>query len=185
MNRKGLDPGPLAEVTYEAAADRWTLVFVRLLRHTPETVWDALTDPAQLGEWSPFRASRDLGSPGDATLTMVDGQTTQDLPASVSQAQRPALLEYRWGDDLLRWELAAVGEGTRLTLRHTIADLGFVPKAAAGWHLCLVVAERLLDGDPIGPIRGEAAREYGWEEVHDAYAERLGLGGAGERAPAG
>ena len=45
---------------------------------------------------------------------------------------------------------------------------------AAGWHLCLDVAERLLDGQPLEPIRGDDARNYGWERLHDAYAERLG-----------
>ena len=50
---------------------------------------------------------------------------------------------------------------------------------AAGWHLCLDVAEHLLDGQPIDPIRGEAARKYGWEDLHDAYAERLAVGGSG------
>ena len=48
-----------------------------------------------------------------------------------------------------------------------------VPKVAAGWHICLVVAERLLDGHPIGPIVGENAMRFGWQALHDAYAERL------------
>jgi hypothetical protein len=51
--------------------------------------------------------------------------------------------------------------------------------AAAGWHLCLRVAEHLLDGDPIPPIRGSQALEYGWQELHDAYAARLGVSEAG------
>jgi hypothetical protein len=50
-----------------------------------------------------------------------------------------------------------------------------VPKVAAGWHICLVVAEHLLDGRPIGPIRGADARNYGWDELHRAYAERLAI----------
>jgi hypothetical protein len=95
----------------------------------------------------------------------------------VSRAEPPTLLEYTWGTDLLRWELAAIGSGTRLTLRHTVADRTWVPKVAAGWHLCLVVAERLLDGEPIEPIRGEDARNYGWDELNDAYAEKLAIPG--------
>jgi hypothetical protein len=47
------------------------------------------------------------------------------------------------------------------------------PKAAAGWHLCLDVAERLLDGDDVEPIRGQEAMAHGWQELHDQYAERL------------
>ena len=41
---------------------------------------------------------------------------------------------------------------------------------AAGWHLCLVVAERLLDGNPIAPIVGTRALEYGWERLRALYA---------------
>ena len=30
--------------------DKWTLILVRELRHSPEKVWAAMTDPAQLRE---------------------------------------------------------------------------------------------------------------------------------------
>jgi hypothetical protein len=93
----------------------------------------------------------------------------------VSRADRPTLLEYTWGTDLLRWELVASDSGTRLTLLHTVDDAGMVPKVAAGWHLCLVVAEHLLDGQPIGPIVGANAMNYGWNALHDAYAGKLGI----------
>lgn len=106
---------------------------------------------AQLHEWSPFTADRELSTVGDAILTMIDGDNSEELPASVSCADPPTLLEYTWGPDLLRWELVAINVGTRLTLLHTIEDREWVPKVAAGWHLCLVVAEHLLDGQPIGP----------------------------------
>jgi uncharacterized protein YndB with AHSA1/START domain len=176
MDNSTFDPGPLAEADYRASDDnRWTLIFVRELRQPPEKVWAALTDPAQLNEWAPYTADRDLGSPGEVTLTMIDGDTAVELAATVHRAERPSLLEYSWGGDLLWWELAATAGGTRLTLRHTLEDRTWVPKVAAGWHLCLVVAERLLEGDPIGPIRGEDARNYGWEELCDGYASKLGI----------
>lgn len=179
MKQTTFDPGPLAEVECRATDDRWTLVFVRDLRHPPEKVWAALTEPEQLREWAPFTANKDLSSVGDATLTMIDGEIAEDLQASVRRAEPPTLLEYTWGNDLLRWELAATDSGTRLTLRHTIDDRDWVPKVAAGWHLCLVVAEHLLDGQPIGPIRGENALNYGWQALHDAYAEKLAIRGTG------
>jgi hypothetical protein len=50
--------------------------------------------------------------------------------------------------------------------------------AAAGWHLCLVVAAHLFNERPIDPTRGMDARNYGWGELYDAYAERLGIGTA-------
>ena len=173
MTPTSFDPGPLAEVEYRADGGRWTLVFVRTLHHPPERVWEALTDPTQLREWAPFDADRDLSAKGGATLTMVDGDTRQDMDAEVTRVEPPTLLEYRWGEDNLRWELSAEGSGTRLTLRHTVSDRDLGPKIAAGWHLCIEVAERLLDGEPIGPIRGQAATDYGWQELHDAYAQRI------------
>jgi uncharacterized protein YndB with AHSA1/START domain len=182
MSPSTFDPGPLAEVESHPDGDRWTLVFVRALRHPPQTVWAALTDPAQLGAWAPYAADRDLGRLGDATLTMLDGETAEELQARVTRVEPPTVLEYTWGSDLLRWELTPIEAGTRLTLRHTLADRTWVPKVAAGWHLCLVVAEHLLDGDPIGPIRGEDARNYGWEELSDAYAERLAIEESGRPA---
>jgi uncharacterized protein YndB with AHSA1/START domain len=169
------EPSPPAVAEYRADGDRWTLVFTRELRHPPEKVWAALTEARQLGEWAPFTADRDLDSPGDATLTMIDGDMAEDMPANVSRAEPPRLLEYVWGDDLVRWELAASGSGTRLTLRHTLAEKDWLPKVTAGWHICLDVAERLLDGDPVGPIRGRDALDHGWTELRDAYAERLGI----------
>jgi uncharacterized protein YndB with AHSA1/START domain len=133
-------------------------------------VWAALTDPAQLREWSPYTADRNLGTVGDRS---------EELAGSVTYAERATLLEYTLGTDLVRWELSATDAGTRLTLRHTVEDRDWVPKVAAGWHICLVVAQHLLDGHPIGPIVGENARNYGWDALHDAYAEELRIAGTG------
>jgi uncharacterized protein YndB with AHSA1/START domain len=167
-----------ADVSHHAEGDRWTLVFVRDLRHPPQRVWTALTEPEELRAWAPFLPDRSLARPGEAKLAMFEDATVlgEETPASVTRAEAPSLLEYCWGDDVLRWELEPRGEGTRLTLSHTVAGEDWVPKVAAGWHLCLDVAERLLDGDPVAPIRGEEAMEHGWHELHDAYAERLGVG---------
>ncbi|GAA4209377.1 SRPBCC family protein [Actinocatenispora rupis] len=163
----------LAEVRTEEVDGGWALVFVRELRHAPERVWAALTEPGQLAAWAPYTADRDLAATGDATLTMIDGEDGQDLAATVSRSEPPTLLEYTWGDSLLRWELAPAGGGTRLTLRQTLAEPEWASKIAAGWHLCLDVAEHLLDGDPVPPIRGMDAMNHGWTELNTAYGERL------------
>ncbi|HWL35343.1 MAG TPA: SRPBCC family protein [Frankiaceae bacterium] len=166
------DPGPLADVAMTRDGERWTLELARELRFAPDRVWAVLTDPARLREWAPYTADRDLGSTGDVTLTMLDGQSA-DLPATVRRADAPKVLEYTWGGDQLRWQLDPAGAGTRLTLRHSVADRGTGLDVAAGWHLCLAVAERLLDGDPVGPIVGAAALDHGWTELRDAYEARL------------
>lgn len=175
MNEDAFQPSPLADVRCHAAGDRWTLVFVRELRHSPEKVWTALTEPAHLSKWSPFTTDQNLGRVGDATLTMIDGDTAEDMAASVTHAERPALLEYSWGTDLLRWVLSGTDSGTRLVLYHTVEGRDWLPKVAAGWHLCLDVAAHLLDGHPVAPIRGADAMNYGWSELNEQYAEKLGV----------
>jgi len=179
VNDNAFEPSPVADVEYRTTGTRATLVFVRRLRHSTADVWAALTDPEQLLQWAPFTADRDLGHLGPATLTMSDDPdlagTDLALPANVTRCEPPMLLEYTWGDDVLRWQLEAHEGGTRLTLQHTTDDPTMVPKVAAGWHLCLDVAERLLDGHPVGPIVGAAAMDHGWPALHDAYAAALSI----------
>ncbi|MFD1504962.1 SRPBCC family protein [Georgenia yuyongxinii] len=183
MNAADFQPGPLAEVSSRAEADgRWTLTLVRDLPHRPEQVWAVLTEPARLGAWAPYTADRDLAATGPATLTMVDGQTPTDLPATVTRADAPHVLAHTWGEDSVLWELQPTPPGTRLTLSQTVEGPQWLAQVAAGWHLCLVVAARLLDGDPIPPIVGRAAMDYGWEDLRDAYSVRLGTGHDGTAA---
>ena len=133
---------------------------------------------AQLRQWAPFDADRNLGVIGDATLTMADAggrMTDEKLPAIVRRANRAHVLEYTWGDDVLRWELEPVGSGQRtgLTLAHTLHDRDIAAKVAAGWHVCLDVAERVLDGQPTGRIVADDAKQHGWEELRVAYDAAL------------
>jgi len=168
--------GPLNEVDCTPEDDgRWQLVMVRELKHPRELVWTVLTEPDHLREWAPYTSDRSLATPGAATLTTVDSDEPETLPATVSRAEPPALLEYTWGDDLLRWELAPIDGGTRLTLHHSIEDRTWVPRVAAGWHVCLYAVEGLLDGQPIGPAVGDDAKKHGWDELHERYATTLGI----------
>ena len=184
MNPNDFDPGPLAHAEHHKDGERSTLVFVRYINHPPHRVWRSLTDPEELRQWAPFDPDRSLDRPGDATLRMTDGGTTEAHPATVRHAVTNELLEYTWGPDLLRWELAPEGSGTRLTLRHTVDHPDWLSRTAAGWHLCLVVAERLLDGRPVGRIVGSDAKNYGWEALQEAYAAKLGVPSAGWPQPA-
>jgi uncharacterized protein YndB with AHSA1/START domain len=163
--------GPLADARVVAEGDRWTLILTRELRQPPERVWPALTEPEHLDRWAPFTASRSLDETGTATLTMVDGDERTALPASVHRVEPPRLLEYTWGEDLLRWELESTpAGGTRLTLRHTLTDRDMDAMVAAGWHLCFDVLTRHLDGEPVTAIRGRAAMDHGCPELRDRYA---------------
>jgi uncharacterized protein YndB with AHSA1/START domain len=179
MKPEDFDPGPLADVSSHDSGNRSTVVFVRELRHAPEKVWAALTDPKQLERWAPFVPDRNLAALGAATLSMTDGSSTETFPAKVTRVIAPTLLEYTGGEDLLIWELAPTARGTRLMLSYTVQAKDWMPKVAAGWHLCLVVAEHLIDGKPIGRIVGSDAKKFGWERLNDAYAVKLGVASTG------
>ena len=54
-----------------------------------------------------------------------------------------------------------------------LAGAGIEAPVATGRHICLVVLQHHLDGDPVGVIRGRAARRYGFAELQDAYARKF------------
>ncbi len=169
-------PGPARGAEVRKAGDDWTLVLVRELRHAPETVWRALTDPAHLREWAPFDADGSLDTVGATVkLSTVGTPTPQVSETTVKRAEAPRLLEYTWGGGDLRWELEPLGSGTRLTLWHNI-HRRFVSWGAAGWHICFDVLERLLAGEPIGRIAGAEAMTFGgWQRLIAEYAKQLGV----------
>ncbi len=167
INREPYTPGPARGAQVRKEGERWTLILTRDLRHSPEKVWQALTDPAHLREWAPFETNESLGAVGTVNLTWVG--RPQAIETKVTRAEAPRLLEY--GD--MRWELEPVGNGTRLTLWHSI-DRRFVSWGAAGWHIAFDVLEQLLGGTPIGRIAGEAMKSSGWQRLVAEYAQQFG-----------
>lgn len=174
-----LDMGPIFESSVERTPEGWALVLVRDFEHPTELVWRALTEPEMVSQWAPYLPSRNLGEVGPATIEMTDGQCVEASMADVLEVESGRLLVHYWGDNLLRWELETTESGTRLTLRHSATEKGWLPVFAAGWHMCLVVADRLLAGRPVGPIVGMATKDYGWDQLHDQYAENLNIDSVG------
>ena len=168
-------PGP-ANAQVQKDGEKWTLILVRELRHPPEKVWLALTDPAHLHEWAPFDADGNLGTVGaTAKLTTVGAPTLHVTETTVTRADPPEALEYNWGGFNIRWELESFGGGTRLTLWTNIAR-PFISMGAAGWHICIDVLDHLLKETPIGRIVGpEAAKFVGWQRLNAEYAELFGV----------
>ena len=174
--REQYTPGPASGARVQKDGEKWTLILVREFRHPPETVWQALTEPAHLREWAPFEADGNLGAAGSTVkLTTVGAPTAQVSETTVTRADAPRILEYNWGGGQMRWELEAVGGGTRLTLWHGI-DRRFISMGAAGWHICMDVLDHLLSGTPIGRIVGPEAMKFdGWQRLNAEYAQQFGV----------
>jgi uncharacterized protein YndB with AHSA1/START domain len=162
-------PGPASAAQVRKDGEKWTLILVRELRHSPERVWQALTDPAHLREWAPFNVDGSLGTVGTVNVTWVG--TPTPLETKVTRADAPKVLEY----SDIRWELEDSGGGTRLTLWHSI-DRRFISWGAAGWHISFDVLERFLAGKPLGRIVGADAMKFaGWQRLKAEYAKQFGV----------
>ena len=163
-------PGPILNAQVLKDGEKWTLILTRELRHSPEKVWQALTDPAHLREWAPFEADGNLGVVGSKVrLTWVGTGRTSET--TVTRADAPCLLEFHD----IRWELKPLGGGTHLTLWHSI-DSRFVTWGAAGWHICFDVLDRLLAGNPISRLAGgDAMKLESWKRLTGEYAKQFGI----------
>jgi uncharacterized protein YndB with AHSA1/START domain len=150
----------------ERAGERWRLSFTRHLRHPPEKVWRAIIEAEHRDTWFPQRIVGEwrLGAP----LRFVSEQG--DFEGEVLAFEPPHLVEFRWGTDVIRLEVAPEASGSVLRLFDTFAEQGKAARDAAGWHVCLDALERSLDGQPADP----AAAGKGWQEAHAEYVRLFG-----------
>jgi uncharacterized protein YndB with AHSA1/START domain len=156
--------------TLERTATASVLRFRRHLTHPPSTVWSALTEDEHLEGWFPttVEGERVAGAPLRFSFRQSEGAP---FDGQMTCFQPPTVLELRWGDDVLRFELEPEhdGEGCVLNLTVTFPDHGKAARDATGWHVCLEQLAHVCDGttppwDP--PER--------WRAVHPGYVERLG-----------
>jgi uncharacterized protein YndB with AHSA1/START domain len=161
-------PGKAFGAQVEKASEMWKLILVRELRHAPEKVWQALTDPVHLREWAPFEADGNLSTVG-GTVKLTWLGTGNVTEARITRAEAPRVLEFQ----NIRWELEPLDGGTRLTLWHSIPPR-YIAWGAAGWHICFEVLDRLLKGTPIDRIAGPDAMKYsGWQRLVDEYGKQF------------
>ena len=174
-DREQYTPGAASGAEVRRDGEKWTLILVRELRHSPERVWEALTEPAHLREWAPFDADGSLGTTGATVkLTTVGAPAPHATETKVTRADAPEVLEYNWGGFDMRWRLEAFGGGTRLTLWTNIGHR-FIAMGAAGWHICFDVLDHFLSRTPIGRIVGPEAMQFGWQRLNAEYAKQFGI----------
>jgi uncharacterized protein YndB with AHSA1/START domain len=144
------------------------LRFCRQLAHSPEQVWRAITEPEQLAAWFPNRVEGQW-TPGAKLRFAFESDDLPVLDGEVLAVEPPRLLEYRWGPDVLRFEIQPTGGGCTLTLIHVFDQVGKAARDAAGWHTCLDALELELGGTPDRSVLSSR-----WREVHPGYVEAFG-----------
>jgi uncharacterized protein YndB with AHSA1/START domain len=148
--------------------DRPVLEFRRRLAHPRETVWEALTDPGQLAAWFPTSIDGECAAGGALTFRFEHVEAAP-MHGEMLRCERPSLLEFTWGGDVLRFALEPDGDGTAMTFTVVLEELGKATRDGAGWHQCLEELDRALVGEQ---TRDHEPRR--WRELRDAYAGRFG-----------
>ncbi|ASR33741.1 hypothetical protein BAY61_00665 [Prauserella marina] len=149
-----------------SADGRRVLTFVRTYPHPREKVWRALTEAGHLRGWFAQYLDYDESllefSKEGAVLEFRPGPGDEQPPAETGRVLRctpPSLLEYTWGEEILRWELESAevdGPACVLTFSNTFTDPAFAPFNALGWHSGLDRLAAVLDGEDPSAVPVEA-----------------------------
>ena len=151
------DQARKGHVTIEG--DHATIVFKRLLKHAPESVWDAITKPEELKEWLFCSSARIEGRRG-GEVEMFAGPGQFHVKGKVLAWDPPRVYEHEWkvapvpampdGEDaIFRYELALQGSDTLLTVTYRRLTQQTARGFAPGGHVLLDRLEAQLDGTPL------------------------------------
>ncbi len=167
------DPQDLGDITRED--DGYVVRFARRLPHPREKVWRAITESEHLAHWLPCDIVGERRSGTDVRLPFWPDHveryglgSTPSLEGRIEVWDPPAVFEWWWSTERLRWELDEVPEGTLLRLTTWVSPDGHgAAKTAAGYHMCLAnlvellatgTAPPLVDRD-VGPVEGQYAAQ--------------------------
>lgn len=122
-----------------------------------------MTENDKLAKWFSELRVDDLREGGIIKFDMQDG-TFEEL--EIIELKIFSVLEYTWGEDLVRFELYPEPEGCRLVLIEQIKKItSHTPKDIAGWDVCLDVIEALLDSRTID------SRKDIWKIKYEKYVQ--------------
>jgi uncharacterized protein YndB with AHSA1/START domain len=149
----------------EKVENGYTAKFERHYHHSVEEVWSWLTDNDKLPQWFSELRVDELREGGLIKFDMQDG-TFEEM--TILELKPNSVLEYTWGEDIVRFELTQEQEGCCLLLIGKINALtNHTPKDLAGWHVCLEVIHALLDGRTI------VSREDEWKRWYEKYVKAI------------
>jgi uncharacterized protein YndB with AHSA1/START domain len=134
-----------------------TFVYVIFIRTTPEKLWSALTDPAQMREyWFGMHIESEWKKGAEWQMLFPDGRIGDT--GEILEFDRPKRMRLKWrnefrpelkaeGVSLCTMELEPVGATVRLTITHMIEypDSKFIQAVSGGWPKILSNLKSLLE----------------------------------------
>ena len=149
----------------QKADEGFTARFDRHLKHSVESVWAYLTENEKLAKWFSELSVDDLREGGSIKFDMQDGTFEEMMITALDTC---SVLEYTWGEDVVRFELYPEAEGCLLVLKEYITKLtSHTPRDLAGWHVCLDVIAALLDEREI------PSRQEEWKKWYEQYVKAV------------
>ncbi|WP_225878954.1 SRPBCC domain-containing protein [Spongiactinospora rosea] len=119
----------MTDGTLETIDGRPALRFERILPHSVERVWRAVSMPAELERWFPATVD----------WTPAEGEALQAYGATgeVTEVDAPHRLAWTFGGEHYRFELSAQQGGCRLIFTHVFGVRAIAAQVATGWHTYL------------------------------------------------
>ncbi|MFB2118790.1 SRPBCC domain-containing protein [Parapedobacter sp. 2B3] len=144
---------PLGKITTED--DGYKVVFERVLPHSIEKVWNAITSPEELKFWF-TDIEMDFRPGGTITFQFRDKDKTKSY-GEVVAIEPPNRFAWTWEHELAVWELTALDEQTtRLVFTYSKLTDDYAINAPAGFHDMLdLLVERLAGSENISPFGAE------------------------------
>ncbi|GLZ37219.1 SRPBCC family protein [Actinokineospora sp. NBRC 105648] len=153
------------DATLHTDAGRHVLRFERALRHPPEKVWRAITEPEHLDHWFPAALHDKRGVGERITFRFPDG--TDGGTGTITDLDPPRRFAFTWQGETLRFDLRPTDTGCLLVFTHHFDDHAGAASFAAGWQICLGALDDLLDGTP--------PTDHDWVAAHEHYVDRFDL----------
>lgn len=157
--------------------DKPVLRFERVLKHPPEKVWRAITEPAEMNRWFPAVVQAELRPGAQMLFSFGDDMVDLGSPyahGEILEYDAPKVYAFRWYDSVLRFELLPADGGCRLVFSQALSnagtwgDLPSTARQGAGWDACLALLEASLAGEPL--VQPE------FLERAERYVAQFGLG---------
>jgi len=151
-NIKKLDEGYRASMTLTLAS-------------SIEDVWTMFVNNEKLKQWFDELTMVEPREGGMIRFDMGDG-SSEDL--TIYDFKEASELSFDWFGDRVKFQMSTDQANTLLTFTEEFRSItDQTAKDIAGWHVCLLVIEGLLDGPKVEDRMSE------WHPLYERYKEQL------------